>query len=165
MLPSTKVKILRVFSPIRIIEIIIILSLIPYLKIHWESAAIIFYAFFPIIVGSVIFEGILSGEGFRKGFTNAGFKYIMGISIQFLGFAVFALSSFNQDPKKEPIIIMYSLLVMGIGGLLEAFHIFITKKLKDVKLSPLQSVLGVIAMTVMIFFAGWQVVFMSSVFR
>jgi len=150
MIDSTKV--IRFFSPIRIIEFIALLSLIPIFNIAWQSAVLIFNSFFPIIAGSIIYEAILDKEGFRKGLKKTGWKYYTVIGIQFLGITIFALSSFNQYPQKIPEIAMYSLIVIAIGGGLEAFHNFSTKKFKDVKLSPAEQVLVVIGFTVLLFF-------------
>lgn len=155
------IKVLRFFSPIRIIEFIALLSLIPIFNIAWQSAVIIFNYFFPIIIGSIVYEAILEKGKFREGLKKIGWKYFTGISMQFLGIAVFALSSFNQDPDKIPTIAMYSLLVIAIGGGLEAFHNFSTKKFKDVKLSPAQQVLAVIGFTVCLFFMALHAYFIA----
>lgn len=148
----TKTNIFRFFSPIRIIEVISLLSLIPIFQIKWQSEVIIFNAFFLTIAGSIIFEAILDKDGFRSGLKKTGWKYYSGISIQFVGAAISAIASFNTDPTKLPTIVMYSLLLIGIGGGLEAFHVFSTKKLKDIQLSPTQQVLAVFGFTVLLFF-------------
>lgn len=146
--------IFRFFSPVRIVEIIILLSLIPIFNFEWKSATMIFNYFFPIIGISIVFEAFFDKDGFRKGLKNVEGKYLSGIGIQFLGVAIFALSSFNTDPEKTPTIIGYSLLVLGIGGCLEAFHIVSQKKLRNIKLSPIQEVLAVIGFVVMLVFFG-----------
>ncbi|PIW32155.1 MAG: hypothetical protein COW27_05085 [Nitrosopumilales archaeon CG15_BIG_FIL_POST_REV_8_21_14_020_37_12] len=146
--------IFRFFSPIRIIEIITLLSLISIFRIEWQFATIIFQYFFPIIAGSVVFEAILDKEGFKKGLKKTVWKYYSGIGIQFVGITVFAISSFNSNPENMPMIIGYSLLIVAIGGCLEAFHWVSEKKLKNIKLSPLQEILSVIGFTIMVFFFG-----------
>jgi hypothetical protein len=151
--------ILRLFPPIRIFEIIALLSAFQIIHIAWQSEHIIFYFFFPIIAGSVIFETILykvefKEIKFKEGFKKVGIKYYSGIGIQFVGSAVSALASFNTDPEKIPVIIMYTVLLLGIGGLLEAFHVFTEKKFKNVQLSPAWQILAVIGFTIMIFFFG-----------
>ena len=121
----------------------------------FRSNSIIFSTpFFPIIAGSAMFEAVLHKEGFRKSLKKIGLKYYSGIGIQFVGSAVSTLASFNTDPEKIPVIIMYTVLLIGIGGLLEAFHVYSEKKFKNVQLSPAWQILAVIGFTVMIFFFG-----------
>jgi len=155
----SSVNVLRFFSPIRIIEFIALLSLLPIFKIEWQSAVLIFNAFFPIIAGSIIYEAILDKEGFRKGLKKSGLNYQVGIGMQFIGIAVFAMSSFNVDSEKIPDIVYYSLITILIGGGLEAFHKITTKKLSNVKLSPVQEVLTIIGFTLILLYFALHVYF------
>lgn len=161
MVSITPVNILKFFSPIRIIEFIALLSLLPIFKIEWQSAVLIFNAFFPIIAGSIIYEAILDKEGFKKGLKKVAWSYYVGIGMQFVGIAVFAVSSFNQDPQKIPDIAYYSLLIILIGGGLEVFHKTTTKKFKNIKLSPVQEILTLIVFTLMIFGFSLHVFFVT----
>ncbi|AFS80662.1 hypothetical protein NKOR_03860 [Candidatus Nitrosopumilus koreensis AR1] len=148
------ITIFRFFSPIRYIEIIAVLSAFQILDIAWQSDVIIFNFFFPVIIGSAAFDAVFHKDGFKAGFKSAGIKYYTGMGIQFVGSAVSALASFNTDPEKIPVIIMYTVLLLGIGGALEGFHFFSEKKLKNIVLTPVQKILALIGLTLLIFFFG-----------
>lgn len=141
----------QILQPIRIITILSLLSIFKPDDVKWESTVIIFDFFFPIFVGSFIVEWILvfPRNRFRETFKLLIYKYIQTLPLEFVGVASFALLSFSSNPDARRVLeIKVSVIVIGLGAVIEILHHYVMPRLRKKQLSDVNGILTVIGMTV-----------------
>jgi hypothetical protein len=151
----------QILQPIRIITILSLLSIFRPDDVKWESTVIIFDCFFPIFVGSFIVEWILISplNRFRETFKLLIYKYLQTLPLEFVGVASFAILSFSSNPDASRVLgIKVSVIVIGLGAVIEILHHYVMPRLRKRQLSDVNGILAVIGMTVALVFLSVYVI-------
>lgn len=142
----------RVFTPLRIIFVIIILSIVA-IKIPWASASMIFYGFFIIFFSSFVIEAIHYGKN-RREFVGLTVKYMLILPFEFIGVFVFAITTlpFPDSQKVNELEIKITIMVAGVSMICELYH-YITLSKEKFQLD-IRRILAIILMAVLIVYEG-----------
>ena len=129
----------------------------------WESATLLMYGFFPIFGASYVSEAIFHPNGLYAGLRTLYFKYIQKLPLEFVGIAVFAISSFSTD--HNAILqwgIITAAIVIGCGEAIEAYHRHIVPRLNRMKISDRSQILAFIG-AIVLFILVWIYSFLEAI--
>ena len=146
----------RVIQPVRIIGLI---SLLPWFQksdMLSDPSVMFFYCFIFIYLGSFFAELVLTTSTpnrLRKGIMPLYIKFTQLLPVEFAGIASFAMLSFAPHTSANFLLAIEVSTVMLICWLgIEGYHKFIVPRLNKIILTPVQSVLVIVALTVGLFF-------------
>ena len=144
---STFSTLSRVFTPLRIISILAVFSIVG-LKIPWDSALIVYYGFFGIFLSSFVIEVIHYGKN-RFKIVGLAVKYLLILSFEFIGTFVFAMATlpFPNSQQIQELEIKVAIMVFGVSTICELYHYvwFSTEKIQ----LDIRKILAIIVMVVL----------------
>jgi len=158
--PSLNKKLaMMFFLPSRMISIFSMLTIIPMFNVSWEIPTAILQVFFPVYIASFVIEGILSDGGFKKNLQSLGSKYTMGVPVEFVSVASFALLVFSTKPDEAFLMGIYvSIVAILCTIFVELYHHYIAPKLAKKRLSEKQMIFILIPFSVFLVFFGTYLV-------
>jgi len=144
--------IIRILTPLRIISIISILSLVAF-QISWNTASIIFYGFFIMFIASFVMEVIYYTRN-RILFTGLTLKYLLLLPFEFIGVFTFAMATlpFPNTQQIHELVLKVTIMVMGISMIAELYHyVFLSRERVEMDVGR---ILAIIPMAVLIVYEG-----------